>query len=102
MKLERIPWNGSAPPSQGDLRRTLEADGFSVFAWTDAPEAHYDAHHHDHDESIWCVDGEITFGAGGGTLRLGPGDRLMLPKGTTHTADAGPAGATYLIGQRDD
>jgi quercetin dioxygenase-like cupin family protein len=102
MKLERIPWNGPTPPAQPALRQTLEAEGFSVFAWTDRPGASYSPHHHDHDESIWVVEGEITFGAGGGELRLGPGDRLMLPKGTTHTALAGPAGATYLIGERGE
>ena len=31
---------------------------------------------------------------------LAPGDRLMLPRGTVHTATAGPRGATYLIGER--
>lgn len=100
MKLERIPWSGAASPSESELRRVLVADGYSVFAWTDAAGATYEAHHHDHDESIWCIEGEISFGAGGGELRLGPGDRLMLPKGTVHTALAGPAGATYLIGER--
>ena len=29
------------------------------------------------------------------------GDRLMLPRGTVHAACAGPAGAAYLIGERD-
>ena len=28
------------------------------------------------------------------------GHTLMLPQGTVHTADAGSAGATYLIGER--
>ena len=31
---------------------------------------------------------------------LGLGDRLMLPAGTVHAAQAGPGGASYLIGQR--
>ena len=54
----------------------------------------------DHDESLWVVGGEITFGIDGQAHRLGPGDRLMLPAGTIHTAHAGPHGARYLIGQR--
>ena len=70
-----------------------------VNGWTDAPNAHYDEHEHDRDESIWVVAGAIRFGADGRELALGPGDRLMLPAGTRHTADAGPEGATYLIGQ---
>ena len=100
MQLELVPWSDAEPPSVADLRRRLERDGFAPLAWSDAPGAHYSPHSHDHDESIWVVSGEITFGAGGKTLRLGPGDRLMLPADTVHTADAGPAGATYLIGER--
>jgi quercetin dioxygenase-like cupin family protein len=100
MRLERIPWDGSGVPSEAALRRRLEAEGFGVFCWRDEAGATYTAHAHDHDESLWVVDGEITFGAAGGELRLGPGDRLMLPRGTVHTARAGPHGATYLIGER--
>src|SRR5262245_56774099 len=100
MRLERIAWTGADRPTEARLHQTLERDGFDVFRWQDAPRAHYAAHSHDHDESLWVVDGEITFGAAGMALRLGPGDRLMLPAGTVPTADAGAAGATYLIGQR--
>jgi quercetin dioxygenase-like cupin family protein len=101
MRLERIPWRGRTAPAEPELRRRLEQEGFGVTCWTDRPHAHYSPHSHDHDESLWVVEGEISFGANGGTLKLGPGDRLMLPRGTVHTADAGPAGATYLIGERD-
>ena len=101
MRLEVIPWTAADPPAEMDLKGRLAADGFGdAFAWTDAPGAHYAAHSHDHDESIWVIAGEVTFGAGGRALRLGPGDRLMLPANTVHTADAGPDGATYLIGER--
>jgi len=100
VRLERIAWSGSGAPSEAELRRRLEGEGFSVFGWHDAADATYSAHAHDHDESIWVVAGEMTFVAGGGELRLGPGDRLMLPAGTVHTARAGPGGATYLIGER--
>ncbi|MCW5889552.1 MAG: cupin domain-containing protein [bacterium] len=100
MRLERIAWAGGGAPTEAALRRTLEAEGFRVWGWTDGPGASYAPHSHDHDESLWVVAGEITFGAEGQSLRLGPGDRLMLPCGTVHTALAGPAGATYLVGER--
>ena len=99
MKLERIAWNGGAPREE-DLRHRLEGEGFSVWVWTDPPDAAYVAHSHDHDESLWVVRGVITFGVDGASYRLEAGDRLMLPRGTVHTAEAGSTGATYLIGER--
>jgi len=98
--LEVIRWDGRDRPVEAALRRRLAADGFAAFFWRDAPGAAYAPHEHDHDESIWVVEGEISFGAAGREWRLGPGDRLMLPAGTVHTALAGAAGAAYLVGER--
>jgi quercetin dioxygenase-like cupin family protein len=100
MRLERIAWTESEPPTEKELRQRLEADGFEAYAWQDPPGAAYTAHSHDHDESLWVVEGEIVFGAEGRDYPLGAGDRLMLPAHTIHTARTGPVGATYLIGQR--
>jgi quercetin dioxygenase-like cupin family protein len=100
VRLERIAWDGGSTPREEDLRHRLEAEGFSVWAWTDPPGAAYSPHSHDHDESLWVVSGAITFGVDGAAYRLEAGDRLMLPRDTVHTAEAGSAGATYLIGER--
>lgn len=102
MRLERIPWpEAEAPPDADALAQRLAEEGFDAFSWTDAPGADYAPHEHPHDESLWVVRGRITFGAEGSEFVLGPGDRLMLPKGTVHTARVGPAGATYFIGRRE-
>jgi len=100
MQLEIVRWDGALERAADPLRARLEGEGYSVFCWTDPPGAHYEAHTHDHDESIWLVTGAITFGTAKGDLALAAGDRLMLPAGTVHTADAGPDGATYLIGEQ--
>jgi len=100
MRLEVIPWNGGPPPTEDILREQLTDDGFEVFRWRDEVGTEYQPHSHDHDESLWVVEGELTFGAGGREFHLRAGDRLMLPKGTIHTARAGADGVTYLIGER--
>ena len=100
MQLEVIEWRTKDAPSETALRARLAADGFDAFVWTDPPDADYQPHSHDHDESLWVIAGEITFGVDGVEYRLGPGDRLMLPADTVHTAHAGAAGATYLIGEK--
>jgi quercetin dioxygenase-like cupin family protein len=99
VKLEVIRWLEARKPREGELKKRLESEGFSVFRWRDDAGADYQAHAHDHDESLWVIQGEITFGVGAETHRLGPGDRLMLPRGTVHTAFTGANGCRYLIGQ---
>lgn len=100
VRLERIAWTGAESPDEAALRARLAADGFEAWSWTDAPGATYAPHSHEHDESLWVVAGEITFVIAGEAHRLGPGDRLQLPAGTVHAAEAGPGGATYLVGER--
>ncbi|MGH7858707.1 MAG: cupin domain-containing protein [Candidatus Binatia bacterium] len=100
MRLEIIPWSGRKRPTATDLRERLEADAYEPLQWHDPPGASYEPHAHDCDEVLWVVDGRITFGIEGRDFALGPGDRLMLPKRTVHTARAGAAGATYWIGER--
>jgi quercetin dioxygenase-like cupin family protein len=69
--------------------------------WSDPPGRTYAPHRHDHHESLWCVSGSIVLQIDGADYPLGPGDRLMLPRGTQHAAEAGAGGATYLIGEKD-
>ena len=99
MKLELIPWNGGGEVREEDLRQALQDEGFDVFRWRDEAGADYQPHSHDHDESLWVLDGEIVFGTAGRELRLHAGDLLRLPKGIVHTARSGAVGATYLIGE---
>ena len=100
MQLEVIRWQEKTTPTEQALSAQLKREGFDPYRWHDDAGADYRPHAHDHDESLWVIAGEITFGIDGADYRLGPGDRLMLPAGTVHTARAGAAGATYLIGQR--
>ena len=96
VRLELIP---AADATTEPALRSLLAGG-DVFRWSDGPGAAYSPHSHDHDETICLLEGAITFTAGGKTIHLArAGDRLNLPAGTVHAAEAGPAGATYLIAE---
>ncbi len=100
MRLELIAWNTGETVDEDVLRERLLQEGFDVCRWRDEAGADYQPHSHDHDESLWIVEGEMVFSAAGREMRLRAGDRLMLPKGTVHTARAGAAGVTYLIGEK--
>jgi quercetin dioxygenase-like cupin family protein len=98
--LEHILWRSDHEPGEPTLRRQLESEGFDVSVWRDPSGRTYEPHSHEWDESLWVLRGRIVFRVAGRDYPLGPGDRLMLPRGIPHAAEAGPEGATYLIGQR--
>jgi len=100
MRLEHIRWSAAKPPKLEEARRRLEAEGFEVVVWSDAPGRTYTPHRHERDESLWMIAGSMTFTIDGEDYRLDAGDRLSLPRGVVHSATAHDAGARYLIGER--
>jgi quercetin dioxygenase-like cupin family protein len=102
VKLCRIPWNREDEPGEYTLRRHFEAEGWEVHRWRDPSERTYGDHTHEHDESLWVIQGRIVVYVAGQEYALEAGDRLDLPKGTVRRAETGPEGAFYLIGRRFD
>ncbi len=98
--LERIPWTGEGEPVRHQLEETLLEEGYDPFAWVDEPGRRYAPHAHEHDESIWIIRGSMTFEVSGKSYELAAGNRLMLPRGSQHEAEAGPEGCEYLVGQK--
>ena len=41
-------------------------------------------HHRDWDETVYGLEGRLTFDVGGKRLDLGPGDDLFIPRGVVH------------------
>jgi len=98
--LAKIPWEGESEPVRSQLEESLLEEGFDPFAWVDEPGKRYETHAHEHDEMIWILQGAMQFRVAGRVFDLGPGDRLTLPRGSQHEAQAGPEGCEYLVGQR--
>jgi quercetin dioxygenase-like cupin family protein len=99
MRIAR--WQGGGPPDATALRRALEAEGYSVYAWTDARGATYPPHTHGDDQSHWVLRGAIALTVGAEEYVLRAGDRDWLPAGTVHAARVvGDEPVTYLIGSK--
>jgi quercetin dioxygenase-like cupin family protein len=99
LRVER--WIGPDAPEPEQLRARLEAEGYRVFAWSDAAGTRYAAHAHGEDQSHWILSGalELTVGVEKYTLR--GGDRDFLPAGTIHSAFVpGAEAVRYLIGAK--
>jgi quercetin dioxygenase-like cupin family protein len=94
-------WSGTGAPDGRELRRRLEAEGYGVFEWSDAPGTVYGPHAHGDDQSHWVLRGALALKVGGCEYVLEPGDRDFLPAGTTHSARVvGDGPVTYLIGAK--
>ncbi len=85
-----------------ELMTKLKAEATGCYSWSNGPGYRYAAHTHDYEKVLYCVDGSITFvlEGEGRSLELRPGDRMMLPAGTVHSAVVGPSGCTCIEGHR--
>ncbi len=85
-----------------DLMASLRQEAASCYSWSNGPNDRYAAHSHPYEKVLYCVDGSITFilERVGRRLELKPGDRMVLPAGTVHSALVGPSGCTCIEGQR--
>ncbi|HEX8847663.1 MAG TPA: cupin domain-containing protein [Pyrinomonadaceae bacterium] len=99
MSLNVERWSESEPPEAERLRERLEAEGYSVFEWRDAPGTSYGAHSHAEDQTHWILSGALTLRVGWEEYTLRAGDRDFLPANTEHSAVVpGHEPVIYLIG----
>ncbi len=85
-----------------DLMTSLRREAGSCYSWSNGPSDRYAAHSHPYEKVLYCVDGSITFllEREGERLELRPGDRMVLPAGTVHSAIVGASGCTCIEGKR--
>lgn len=100
--LRVIFWDQPGRPLEEELRRRLTEDSYQAVKWTSEPATGYPPHIHIYPELVWVVSGSLTviLPLENRLLELAPGDRIEIPRGTTHGTMAGPDGATYLLATR--
>ena len=89
-------------PTFDELMATLRAEASGCYSWSNGPGDRYAAHTHNYEKVLYCVDGSITFNLEdeGRELDLKPGDRMVLPRATVHSAVVGSGGCTCIEGHR--
>ena len=87
--------------NEKELENKLRSEGFSgIFTHRDRPGAHYPDHTHSGITAHIVLEGEITVTSEGKTEKYGPSDRFDVPAGSVHSADIGPEGCRYMIGEK--
>ena len=84
------------------LRAKLRSEADGCYSWSNDPGDRYGAHDHQYEKVLYCVEGSIQFvlEETGKTIRLGAGDRMVLPARTVHSAVVGREGCTCIEGRR--
>lgn len=90
--VQVIHWQRPARANEETVKQDIRASGMTAGRWTGEPNKHWDGHRHSLQKTLWCASGGIVFHVEGSDYHLKPGDKLILPEDTVHSADAGPAG----------
>jgi quercetin dioxygenase-like cupin family protein len=89
------------PLSESESRKQLSAEGFAhMYVWQDGPQAIYTDHTHDGLTAHVILDGEMTLTMAGKSQTFRAGDRCDVPAGAVHSAQMGPKGCRYLVGEK--
>jgi quercetin dioxygenase-like cupin family protein len=79
-----------------EIEKAFADEGLSPHSWSNRANYFHEAHSHDYDKVLYCVQGEVTFHMSGGDIVLHPGQRLDIPAGTRHAATVGPDGVKCM------
>ena len=78
----------------------IHGEARDVLGWSSGAGDRYAQHLHSYTKLLYCTRGSIDFVlTDGRTLSLRPGDRLVLPAGTPHSALVGPEGCACIEGK---
>ena len=87
--------------NEREFEEQLKREGFSgIFVHRDSPGAFYPDHTHSGITAHIVLDGEITVTSEGQTNTFRTGDRFDVPAGEVHSAQIGPDGCLYMIGEK--
>jgi mannose-6-phosphate isomerase-like protein (cupin superfamily) len=88
-------------PSEKQLVAQLMSEGFlNTFVWQDGPQTSYPDHTHSDLTAHIILDGEMTLTMNGKSQTFRAGERCDVPAGAVHSAQMGPSGCRYLIGEK--
>lgn len=95
-------WVTRDTPRAEKLNALLTDEGLSAHRWSNRAGDRYPRQAHTYHKIIYVVAGSITFGLPdcGEHVRLEAGDRLDLPAGVQHEAEAGGQGVVCLEAHR--
>lgn len=87
-------------PTEEALTARMREEGLRPHGWGNGPGDTYGRHEHAYEKVLYCVRGGIVFHTDTGDIVLGPGDRMVLPPHTAHSATVGRDGVRCVEAAR--
>ncbi len=81
-------WKKLSKPSFEEIVEMMKGEGLEPATFEVPKKVHFGEHTHDHHEIRIVVSGRMKFGVHGTEITLFPGDRIEVPAGTEHWAEA--------------
>lgn len=87
MKVEH--WNPEKDGvlSEATLRRKLESLGYSTSCYIYPPRTYFPTHTHGVEKMDAVLSGQFRITMKEGSVVLGPGDAVLVPRGAEHSAE---------------
>jgi quercetin dioxygenase-like cupin family protein len=100
MEIQHRRYGEFMAPDPNVLEAALRQEARDVYGWSNAPGDTYGEHDHAYTKVLYCTRGSIDFILGDGKrVAMRPGDRLVLPPRTRHSAIVGPEGCSCIEGK---
>lgn len=96
MPARVTPSTDASAPSLAELTSRFDRAGLQTRTFRNSPGDRYSWHEHDQHKILFCVEGAITFRTREGDHLLEAGDRLDLPRGTSHAASVHDDGVVCI------
>lgn len=87
MQVEKWDETKWGPLTEANMRRKLEAEGYSVIRYTYPPGTFFPDHTHSFDKKDTVLRGRFKIRMQGQEVMLEPGDMLAVPAHTVHSAE---------------
>lgn len=87
LQVERWDPEKDGPLSEPALRQKLKRLGFVANRYVYPAGTYFGAHTHEVDKMDAVLSGEFRISLEGGSVVLGPGDAIYVPRGAQHSAE---------------
>jgi len=83
-----------------EIKKEMQKEGFSPTIIRDKPGFIYHPHKHPETKYLVCLNGSMKVTVNGETYDFEPGDKLIIPGNTKHSAVVGKKGCSFFWSEK--